>query len=92
MFRKQILESAQSQTLGTILLARPLGGWVLAIMGVFVVVVCVGIITSVHYTRKFVSSGVLYPSTGVAKIVSPESGVVENVAVSDGDIVQDGSG
>jgi membrane fusion protein len=93
LFRAEVLESRQSEWLGSVQLTRPAS---LAVLTMFVLAVAVavgGFLTLGEYTRKARVTGYLVPDRGVTRLVAPqaatvlESRAVEGRPVHQGDVL-----
>lgn len=87
LFRAQVRAHAESAWLGTIVLIRPLSFTFLSACALAMAAALAAFFIAGEYTRKARVEGVLAPEQGVAKIVAQQSGIVESVAVHEGDEV-----
>ena len=93
LFRAEVLESRQSEWLGSVQLTRPVS---LAVLTAFVIAVAVAVgafLVLGEYTRKARVTGYLVPDRGVTRLVAPqaatvlESHAVEGRSVHQGDVL-----
>lgn len=90
LFRKEALDARRTSWLGSISLSQPLSIW--ALTG-FAAVAAIGIalfLTLGSYTRRERVTGQLVPSRGLAAVLAPATGIVSNVNVQEGAVVQFG--
>jgi membrane fusion protein len=90
LFRAAALGHAGSRRYGTILLAHPVSHTVLTLMALAVASAIVLFLTVFSYSRKVTVAGVLLPARGVIRIVPPQSGIVVERHVQEGQGVQAG--
>lgn len=91
LFRNAALEKCHVKWLGEIVLVRPLSFLFLtcAAVGVALVIVCFFVLG--HYTQRSTVSGQLAPDIGVLKVYSPQSGIVVQKLVSEGQSIKKGA-
>ncbi len=90
LFRPEVLQAAQSQWLGSIRVGRPPGFMLvtcgaLALAGALAAFAAWG-----EVTRKATVHGMLLPAGGLINVSAPQAGVVADVLVSEGTLVQAG--
>ncbi|WP_307734479.1 HlyD family efflux transporter periplasmic adaptor subunit [Xanthomonas albilineans] len=87
LYRQEVYEHRQSQSLGSIILRPPGLGWVsLALSGCFIIAVVLFLIFG-HYVRHETVSGYLVPGGGITAVPATVQGVVVRVVVHEGDRV-----
>lgn len=87
LFRTQVRAHHENAWLGTIVLVRPLSFAFLTGCALAMACALAAFFIFAEYTRKARVEGVLAPGQGVVRIVAQQSGVVEAVQVSEGDVV-----
>lgn len=90
LFRKQVVEEAGVPWLGSVRLATPVScqWWTLAALGVGVAIVVW--LFAGHYTRRVTVTGLLVPKTGLITITANTTGIVDHIAMAEGDHVHAG--
>ncbi|WP_125561122.1 HlyD family secretion protein [Pseudoalteromonas rubra] len=88
LFRKEVLESKRHRLEGAVSLVQPPVFKTLALLILIVVVISIIFLASGSYARKERVSGVIEPNTGVLKLVAPQTGIIAEVLVSEGDHVE----
>src|SRR5262245_59010909 len=84
LFRRQVLEAWRTSWLGGISLAQPLGQWLLTITALLAALVIALYLTFGSYTRRSTVPGRLVPTQGLATVLAPASGIVEQVQAAEG--------
>jgi len=90
LFRREAVEAKRSSGLGGIALVQPLATSVLVAAAVAVAGVVVLFLCLASYTRRASVAGQLVPARGLATVVAPVRGVVEEVAAEEGGQVHAG--
>jgi membrane fusion protein len=90
LFREQAMQHATARNVGDILLTRPLSFTLLTGFFTALAIAIVLFFACFSYTRKAQVSGVLLPGAGVIRVVSPQSGVIAERRVEDGQSVKQG--
>lgn len=90
LFRPEALEAQQSQWLGTVLLAPRLSFRVFTLFALLAATGILGLLFFVDYTSKARINGWLVPDQGVVRVVAPQSGLVVELAVHEGQTVAAG--
>lgn len=76
LFRDQALSAQGTQSLGTIVLLRPLSFWLVTlVLSAFVLAVCLFLAFG-SYTKRTAVSGQLMPETGLINLYVPDAGIV----------------
>ncbi|MCO7190191.1 MULTISPECIES: HlyD family efflux transporter periplasmic adaptor subunit [unclassified Pseudoalteromonas] len=88
LFRKEVLESKRHRLEGAVSLVQPPVFKTLTLLILIVVIVSIIFLASGSYARKERVSGVIEPNTGVLKLVAPQTGIIAEVLVSEGDYVE----
>lgn len=90
LFRKEVIDKQAQRHLGDVFLSTPLSFW--AITGLIAIIMAGLIVVALfgEYARKERVLGVLVPSKGLVQIVPTQSGVIEEVYVDAGHIVDVG--
>jgi membrane fusion protein len=90
LFRKEVLEARRTSWLGAISLSQPMRAWVLTTAAVVVATTVILFLLLGTYTRRSRVVGQLVPARGLATVLAPATGVMEQVAVAEGDRVKAG--
>jgi membrane fusion protein len=90
LFRKEAIEAQQVRWLGEIVLIRPLSFSVLTLLATLMASVVVGFLFYGTYTKRSTVSGLLLPEGGQIKVHAPQSGIVVEKLVSEGQHVKQG--
>ncbi|MBP3975826.1 HlyD family secretion protein [Pseudoxanthomonas spadix] len=90
LFRQEVLEAQRGSWLGAVLLAQPLKLWVLTVFAAVAATVVVLFFVLGTYTHRSTVAGQLVPTTGLAVVAAPASGVVSSVPVIEGNQVKAG--
>ena len=85
-----MFEVRRTQWLGTVLLEPRLSTRIATTVAVTTAVVLIAVLILASYTRSERISGWLVPEKGVVRILSPQSGLVQSLAVKEGDKVSKG--
>ena len=90
LFRINALKGPSSRLDGEVLIARPLSSYVLFSSLLIIVLVGMLFLVNSQFHRKEAVIGYLSPSKGTSKILAPSSGIVSQLLVNNGEIVQAG--
>ena len=90
LFRAEALARQQRPWLGTITMVRPLSHAVWTALACAMGLALVAFVTWGSYTRRTTLAGQLMPSTGLVRVQVPQSGVVLQMRVQEGDTVAQG--
>lgn len=87
LFRRQVLDAPNQEWLGTVRLAAPVANrvWTLVALGVGAAILIW--LFAGHYTRRVHVTGLLVPKAGLISITANTIGIVDHVAVAEGDRV-----
>jgi len=90
LFRRQVLDASSQEWLGTVRLATPISHrvWTLVTLGAGAAILVW--LFAGHYTRRIHVSGFLVPKAGLISITANTVGIVDHVAVMEGDRVRAG--
>ncbi len=91
LFRDEAIKAVQTSTLGSILLVSPLSFTVLTAVSVLISGTLVLLLTFGSYTERSTVTGQLVSDAGLARIYSPQPGVVLGQHVSEGQAVKAGA-
>lgn len=90
LFRTEALNAQQVNLLGNIILVRPISfTWMTIVAGAFAFAVIVLLIWG-SYTKRSTVSGQLTPNTGLVQTYAPQSGIVLQKHVEEGQAVKQG--
>lgn len=90
LFRKQALAHKSHKLCGNVIIAQPVTFTSLIVSLLLMVIVAVSYLIFTDYNRKESVKGYLQPSYGIAKAYLKNSGVLANLHVREGDIVNKG--
>jgi len=90
LFRQEALEAQRAPWLGEIVLIRPLSFRFFSLLAAAILILVVLFFVFGSYTKRSTLVGQLLPDVGVVKIFVPQSGVVIEKQVVDGQRVQQG--
>ena len=84
------MQHRREDQLGEIIVYRPLSMSITVFVAILVVCASVSVIVFGKYTRKVEVSGLLVPRAGISSVRSPSIGIVEQISVAEGDVVEQG--
>lgn len=90
LFREQALTAQQSKWVGDIVLIRPLSFTILTIFAVALASITCAFLILGSYTKHSTVSGQLVPNTGLIKVYTPQSGIIIEKHVKEGQQVKAG--
>jgi membrane fusion protein len=91
LFRREAVEHHRQRLYGEVVLTMPMTHWaVTAVIGL-VVLLIVGVLGFGSYARKETVGGWVRPDRGVVRVQAQDEGVVEVIAVAEGEDVEAGS-
>jgi membrane fusion protein len=90
LFRQEALQAHRNGWLGGISLAQPLRLWVLTTFIVVAAAITALFLVLGSYTQRSTVSGQLVPTQGLATVLSPATGVVNEMDISEGQQVAEG--
>jgi len=90
LFRQEVINKKKHRLEGTISLVQPPVFKSLTVLIVFVVIVSLVFLSLGSYTRKEKVAGVLQPNTGLVKLGAPQSGIISELLVKEGETVKQG--
>jgi len=91
LFRREAIDTQRQRLLGDAVLTQPLSFLALTLFLVSAVILIGVLISLGSYARKETVSGFLSPDTGIVKIHAPRIGIVGQLHVTEGQIVQAGT-
>ena len=91
LFRKEVLENKRHRLEGAVSLVQPPLFKTLAVMLVVVVVISLIFLSLGKYTRKERVAGVIEPNTGILRLRAPQTGVIAEILVKEGQYVEQGA-
>ena len=91
LFRKEVLENKRHRLEGAVSLVQPPLFKTLAVMLVAVVVISLIFLSLGKYTRKERVAGVIEPNTGILRLRAPQTGVIAEILVKEGQYVEQGN-
>ena len=84
LFRQEVLEGKRQKLDGAVILTSPPLFRLLTVCILIFVVVAVIFLSTTTYVRKERVRGILQPDAGVVKLQAPQSGIVEDLLVTEG--------
>lgn len=90
LFRAQAVEYQQQKLLGTIILRQGWSTQVLSLLFGALVCALIAVLFLFGFSRRETLSGLLLPSGGLVQASSPQSGLVQEVLVTEGQAVRQG--
>jgi len=90
LFRQEVIDKRKQRLSGVISLVQPPVFKLLTTLILLVVVVSVIFLALGDYTRKESVTGVLQPNTGIMRLSAPQSGVITELLVKEGQNVKKG--
>jgi membrane fusion protein len=90
LFRPQALAAARSQTLGSVVLIRPVSFTVLTTLAVVLAAAIVTLLAFGSYTERSTVAGQLASDAGLIRVVSSQAGIVMERHVVEGQTVRSG--
>ena len=90
LFRDEVFDAKRDTWLGQIVLIRPISFTFLTIATVALAVTVLAFLFLGEYTRKAKVSGYIVPSQGLIKIIPQQNGVITELRVKEGQLVQQG--
>ncbi len=91
LFRPESIQAQTDRLHGDILLARSLSAWIFATIAIAIAGTLLLVLFFGHYAKRNTAIGLLVPTTGAMKIVSPTGGMVVERHVSEGQYVRKGA-
>jgi membrane fusion protein len=91
LFRKEAIDAQRQKFLGEASIAQPVRGWVYTVVAVGVAAMIVAVAVWGQYTRRERVQGFLSSAVGAAVVKMPDSGVVSELMVKEGDVVKAGT-
>ncbi len=90
LFRKEVLERRRHRLEGVVSLVQPAAFKMLTWLILALVLVSLTYLAVGKYTRKERASGVILPDTGLLKLKAPQTGIVTDLLVAEGQVVDKG--
>ena len=90
LFRANAVKQQGARLDGDVIIAQPLSSTLLTVILVGVVLTLLTFLSLASFNRKETVTGYLKPDMGLAKVMSPRSGVIQQVFIEDGQQVQAG--
>ena len=90
LFRINAVKGQSSRLDGEVLIARPVSSYVLFSSLLIIILVAIVFLVNAQFHRKEAVMGYLSPSKGTSKILAPSAGVVSELLVNNGQLVQAG--
>lgn len=90
LFRENAIKQQSARLDGDVIIAQPLSSTLLTAILVCVVLALITFLSIASFNRKETVTGYLKPDMGLAKVMSPRSGVIQQVFIEDGQQVQAG--
>jgi membrane fusion protein len=90
LFRPEAVQAQTGTGLGEIILSQPLSARLLSVVSVLIALSAIVFLFVGQYTRRVRVEGFLLPEQGVLRVVPPQSGIVRELRVHEGDVVNKG--
>ena len=90
LFRPEVFEARRETWLGEIILIRPVSYTFLAVVAASLALALLAYLTWGEYTRKTKATGYIVPGQGLIKILPQQAGIVSELRVIEGQVVQQG--
>lgn len=90
LFREEVVAARRSSWLGGISLAQPMALWIFTAFSAFAALAVSVFLMFGTYARRSTVSGQLVPTQGLATVLAPETGVVKQLDVAEGEEVSAG--
>ena len=90
LFRPEAVQAQTGNGLGEIILSQPLSARLLSAVSVVIALSAIAFLFVGEYTRRVRVEGFLLPEQGVLRVVPPQSGIVRELRVREGDNVNKG--
>lgn len=87
-FRSEVISAQKNRLTGKIIISQKLSSYLLYISIFIIFLLLIIYLTQCSFSRKETVRGYLLPSKGVIKVVSSRKGVLEEVLVHDGSLVE----
>ncbi len=91
LFRKEAIDAQRQKFLGEASIAQPVRLWVYTVMAVAIAAIVIAVAVWGQYTRRERVQGYLSNAIGAALVRMPDSGVVADIMVKEGDAVVAGT-
>lgn len=91
LFRTEVLDERKGRWLGTVLLAPTVSQNLFSAFAALAIAAILVFLFFGEYTRKERINGWLVPERGLVRVVAPQSGVIAQLHVKDGDKVDEGA-
>lgn len=90
LFRKSATDAQANKLDGDVIIAQPLSATLLTTAMIGFVVLVIVFLAMSSFNRKETVAGFLQPDKGISRLVAPRRGLISDILVADGDIVQQG--
>ncbi|NMR27245.1 HlyD family efflux transporter periplasmic adaptor subunit [Pseudoalteromonas sp. NEC-BIFX-2020_015] len=90
LFRKEVLENKRHHLEGAISLVQPPVFKKLTFLIIIIVIISLCFLAIGKYTRKERVNGVIEPNTGLLRLQAPQTGIISEVLVREGELVKTG--
>ena len=90
LFREEVLASQTDQLYGDMVISVDLTTWMLAASAVIFIFVVITYLVLGTYTKRATVSGILAPTSGVIRVMSPIDGTVTECKITEGEKVHKG--
>lgn len=87
LFRKQAIEAQRTRLYGQVLIATPIRFWVVTFFLVSTIVVIVVFLATASFQRIVKAPGAIVPTDGIVNVRAPQSGVISEFDLAEGDRV-----
>ena len=90
LFREESLDALQPRLHGEVILTPRMGFWWWCLLGLLILAALAWFVTQGNYTRRSTVAGHLLPAAGMIRVQSPQTGVIMERRVSEGQLVRKG--
>lgn len=90
LFRPEAVRHSTRRLEGDVIVVTPLATWLLGLVTFAVLFAVVVFAASAHYSKKETVRGWLVPEAGAVRIIAPQGGVIDELVIEPGTIVQQG--
>ncbi|GAD31392.1 toxin secretion, membrane fusion protein [Photobacterium leiognathi lrivu.4.1] len=90
MFRNEVLEAKKQRLFGTVIVTQPMSIYAISLTCFIVFILIFIYLSQASYSRKETVNGYLTPEKGLVKVFSNRMGVIANIYVVEGEVIEQG--
>ncbi|MGF1831745.1 HlyD family efflux transporter periplasmic adaptor subunit [Photobacterium angustum] len=90
MFRNEVLEAKKQRLFGTVIVTQPMSIYAISLTCFIVFILIFIYLSQANYSRKETVNGYLTPEKGLVKVFSNRMGVIANIYVVEGEVIEQG--